>query len=326
MQSLDTPRSRRAAGRPSGSGHNPAIWSGNTSESEPGAAARAAADVAAVRDDPVARVELGASSYEDPGGRSARHIPFRRAALSFMRWELDRGVLNALDAQPPGSRWWRAMNERLLRDGQEAALRTRGFGGPHSAPTVAFWDAFIASPTARNWYRAHNGSIAAAYLDHRDLAEAEGRTERFFLNVVLTRVLYAHAMVAAPRLALGHLRPLSRLLGDPRLGMAGIFLSLGRVLPDRYPADGELDTYLRAEHGFGRVLDYAVIQPRLQRLYAWSAAELERPELSSLAVDGVPAYAWDPGERREWEAPPLPLAARAVRAATSVRQSPAGSA
>lgn len=272
--------------------------------------------MAAIRDDPAARLRLAASSYEDPEGRSARHIPYRRAALSFMRWERDRGVLNALDARPPGSRWWRAMNERLLRDGWEAALRTRGYGGARSAPTIVFWDAFIAAPSARNWYRAHNASIVAAYLDHPDLAAGESRVERFFLNVVLTRVLYAHAMVAAPRLALGHLRPLSRLLGDPRLGMAGIFLSLGRVLPDRYPAEGELDTYLRAEHGFGRVLDYAVIQPRLQPLYAWSAAELERPELAALAVDGTPAYAWDPAERREWEAPPLTLTARTIRAAT----------
>lgn len=234
-----------------------------------------------------------------------------------MRWELERGVLNGLDAAPPGSRWWRAMNERLLRDGQEAALRTRGHGGQHSAPTVGLWDAFIAAPTARNWYRAHNASIVAAYLEHRDLAEAESRVERFFLNVVLTRVLYAHAMVAAPRFALGHLRPLGRVLGDPRLGMAGIFLSMGRVLPDRYPAEGELDTYLRAEHGFGRILDYAVIQPRLQRLYAWSAGELGTPELAALAVEGTPAYAWDPAERREWQPPRLSVPAKAIRALTS---------
>jgi hypothetical protein len=99
--------------------------------------------------------------------------------------------------------------------------------------------------------------------------------------------------------------------------MAGIFLSMGRVLPDRYPAEGELDTYLRAEHGFGRVLDYAVIQPRLQRLYAWSAIELDRPELAGLAVAGTPAYAWDPADRREWQAPPLSLPAKAIRALTT---------
>ena len=37
-----------------------------------------------------------------------------------------------------------------------------------------------------------------AYLEHRDLAERENRAERFFINLVLVRLLYAHALVAAP--------------------------------------------------------------------------------------------------------------------------------
>jgi hypothetical protein len=48
-------------------------------------------------------------------------------------------------------------------------------------------------------------------------------------------VLYAHALVAAPQLSLGRFVPLGRLPGDPRLGMAGEFLSLSRVLPERLP-------------------------------------------------------------------------------------------
>jgi len=80
---------------------------------------------------------------------------------------------------------------------------------------------FADCPTARAWYRAHNGSVVAAYLEHRDLAEAENEAERFFMNVVLCRVLYTHALVAAPRISLGWLRPLAPFLGDPRLGMTG---------------------------------------------------------------------------------------------------------
>ncbi len=239
--------------------------------------------------------------------------------MSFMRWEAKRGVLNPLDAELPGSKWWRALNERLLLDGCEAVARAGGHGGSASTPAIALWDAFVVDPTARTWYRAHNASIAAAYLEYRDLAAMESRTERFFLNVVLLRVLYAHALVAAPRLALGRLAPCGRPLGDPRLGMAGVFLSLGRVLPDRYPVDDHLDVYLRAENGFGRLLDYAVIQPRLPRLYEWSARELERPEISELVVDGTPAYAWSPEDRQEWAAPPLSVTARAMRIATAPR-------
>ena len=236
-----------------------------------------------------------------------------------MRWEAKRGVLDPLDATPPGSPWWRALNERLLCDGCEAVFRAGGHGGPPSSPTIALWGEFVARPTAANWYRAHNASIVGAYLDHRDLAERESRAERFFLNVVLLRVLYAHALVAAPRLALGRFGALGRPLGDPRLGMAGIFLSMRRVLPDRYPTEAELESYLQQEQTFGRVLDYAVIQPRIQRLYEWSARELQQPELASLASDGVPVYAWSPEDRREWEPPPLPAVARAMRAMTAPR-------
>jgi hypothetical protein len=236
-----------------------------------------------------------------------------------MRWEAERGVLNALDAEPPGSRWWRALSERLLRDGCEAVARAGGHGGRASSSTIEFWDAFVERPTARTWYRAHNASIVAAYLDHRELAEEESRTERLFLNVVLLRVLYAHALVAAPRLALGRLALCGRPLGDPRLGMAGAFLSMGRVLPDRYPADDDLAVYLRDENGFGRLLDYAVIQPRLRRLYDWSACELERPEISKLVIDGTPAYTWSPGDQREWAPPPLSATARAMKIATAPR-------
>ncbi len=281
------------------------------------AAVTAVSQVAAVRDDPVARLQLAMSTYHGPTGRAPRHLPFRRAAMSFMRWELKRGVLNPLDADRPGSPWWRSMNERLIRDGCEAVARAGGQRGEMSSPTIGLWMAFIASPTAQNWYRAHNASIVAAYLDHRDLAEREGRAERFFLNVVLLRVLYAHALVAAPRLALGPLAALGRLLGDPRLGMAGAFLSLGRVLPNRYPLSADLEVYLRDEHGLGRMLDYAVIGPRLQRLYDWSAHELEHPGLSDLICDGSPAYVWPWSERHVWDAPPMPLPALALKAATS---------
>jgi hypothetical protein len=96
----------------------------------------------------------------------------------------------------------------------------------------------VTVPAARG-----GGRSTSAYLGHRDLAEAENEAERFFMNVVLCRVLYTHALVAAPRLALAWLRPLAPFLGDPRLGMTGIFLQLSRVLPDEYPLRGSARSY-----------------------------------------------------------------------------------
>ena len=281
-----------------------------------GALVRAEAQVAAVRDDPAARLALMARVFHGPTGRAPRHLPFRRAALSFMRWQARRGVLNPLDASPPGSVWWRAVNERLLRDGCETVALLGGLPGEPSSQAVRLWLEFGARPTGRNWYRAHNASIVGGYLEHRGLAEAESTPERFFMNVALARVLYAHALVGAPRLALGRLAPLGRLLGDPRLGMAGAFLSLRRVLPNRYPLDRDVERYIAQEQRLGRMLDYAVIVPRLQRLYEWSAGELAEPRLLELVRDGSPIYAWPFEERHVWRSGDMPFAARVLERVT----------
>jgi hypothetical protein len=256
--------------------------------------------VVAVRDDPAGRLALMQRCYYGPFGHAPRHLPYRRAATSFMRWQLQRGVLQPEFSERPGSPWWRAVNERVLRDGCGAVAITGGLPGPASSRTVDHWLSFADYPTARAWYRAHNGSVVAGYLEHRELAEAENAPERFFMNVVLCRVLFTHALVAAPRISLGWLRPLAPLLGDPRLGMAGIFLQLSRVLPDEYPLRGSVQTYLGAELGFGRLIDYGVIVPRLEQLYEWSAHELGAPGLLDCARDGALTYAWPADDRDVW--------------------------
>jgi hypothetical protein len=228
-------------------------------------------------------------------------------------------VLNPRDASPPGSVWWRAVNERLLRDGCETVALLGGLAGEPSSQAVRLWLEFGASPTGRNWYRAHNASVVAAYLEHRNLAEAERAPERFFMNVALARVLYAHALAAAPRFALGRCAPLGRLLGDPRLGMAGVFLSLRRVLPNRYPLALEVERYVADEQRLGRMLDYAVIVPRLQRLYEWSAQELREPRLLELVRDGNPIYAWPFEQRHVWRTMHMPVAARVLERVTRAR-------
>jgi hypothetical protein len=317
-----------------------------------GARAWADAQVEAARDDPAARLALLVRTYHGPTGAAPRHLPFRRAAVSFMRWQVQRGVLNPPDGSSPGSGWWRAVNEGLLRDGCEAVALARsgagagtepssgpghgpgpgpasgnGSGGGSAAqagevpssPAVALWLAFIDDPTARNWYRAHNASIVRAYLEHLPLAETESAAERFFMNVALARVLFTHAVVAAPHLALGRLGRLGRVLGDPRLGAAGVFLSLRRVLPDHYPLVLDVEAYVADERNVGRLLDHAFIVPRLQALYEWSAGELGEPDLLDLVVDGNPAYAWPSGDRHVWRRSPVPLPARALALATRPR-------
>jgi hypothetical protein len=283
------------------------------------ALAWAEAQVAAARDSLEARFALVDRTYHGPTGRAPRHLPFRRAALSFMRWQAERGLLNPLQASPPGSVWWRAVNERLLQDGCEAVALVGGRSGEPSSRAVRLWLEFIVHPTGSSWYRAHNASIVGAYLERQTLAEAESAAERFFMNVALVRVLYAHTLNAAPRLAVGWLAPLSRVLGDPRLGMAGVFLSLRRVIPNHYPLARDVEWYIADEQRLGRLLDYAVIAPRLQHLYEWSAEELGEPRLLELIRDGNPIYAWPYEKRYVWRASQLPFPGRVLERVTRVR-------
>ena len=283
---------------------------------EVGAFGRAETRVAAVRDDPASRLALMARLFHGPTGEAPKHAPFRLAALSFMRWQAERGVLNPIGGSPAGSAWWRAVNERLLRDGCESVGLLGGWGGEPSSHAVCLWLEFAATPTGRNWYRAHNASIVSGYLEYRSLADGESTAERFFMNVALVRVLYAHVLVGAPGLALGRLAPLGRVLGDPRFGMAGLFMSLRHVVPNRYPLPFEAERYIAEEHRLGRMLDYAVILPRLQRLYEWSAQELDEPGLLGLVRDGNPIYAWPFERRHVWRSPDLPPASRVLERVT----------
>jgi len=277
------------------------------------AAAYADDQVAKVRGDPRARLDLLRQLYKVPAEVDRGYLPNRRAATAFMRWQLGRGLLNPDSHAQPGSPWWRHVNEALLLDTSEASALAFGHPGEPRTPGAAATLEFIREPSARSWYRAHNLTIATAYLANEELARQESQVERFFINLVLVRVLYAHAMVAAPRLALGRLSPVSRPLGDPRLGMTAIFMSLSRVLPDRYPLAGDLTQYVEAEHSIGHLLDVGIIMPRAAQLYGWSAETLGLPEVDRLIADGTPRYAWGNDEPDVWDPAPSRLARAARR-------------
>ncbi len=183
-----------------------------------------------------------------------------------------------------------------------------------SRPAVSHWVDFLRKPSAAAWYRAHNSSVVAGYLEHRHLSAAELPVERFFMDVALVRVLYAHALVATPRLALGRLRVLGRPLGDPRWRGADLFLSLHNILPAGYPLNGvSIGEILEAENYTGRLIDYGVIVPRLQALYGFAAADLGEPRLLDLIQDGFPVYAWNYEDRDAWTT----MRARRVRSTLS---------
>ena len=280
------------------------------------AASRAGERVARVRDDPAARYALAREFYRLATGPRRR---FGHAELSFMRWSLGRGVLAPETASPPGSPWWRAVNERLLRDKTEAQLLSAGAAGTPGARSVEFWLDFIRTPEPRRWYRAHNANIVAGYLQHEALAAAELKVERFMMNVALLRVLFTHAMLTRPRLALGPLAPFGPLMADPRHRAVQMYLDLGRSFPPEYPVTTPVEDTVLDEHALARMLDYGVIAPRLSELYAFSAASLEQPRLTTLLDDGVPAYAWPHADRRIWYVGNTGPHLRAIARLTGVR-------
>ncbi len=264
----------------------------------------AAQTVAEVRDDPAGRIRVAADAYGfGRGGR--RYRPYRRAVVAFMRWQLARGVLNPLDEAIPGSPWWRAVNEDLLRDTLEAKLLIERGGGAPSRPSVAHWVGFFTAPSAQSWYAAHNASVVAGYLAHTALAAREAPAERFFMNVVLVRVLYAHALVVDGDLALGRLSFLARPIGHPRSRGPQALLSMKDILPERYPIpEVRVEELISSENKLGRMVDYGVIAARIDALYACSARALGEPLLLDLIVDGAPAYPWPADDHHVWKPQP----------------------
>jgi hypothetical protein len=275
----------------------------------------AAARVDAVQASVESRYRLAREFY--CGARDTKHRRrYGRAELSYLRWTIDRGVLEPPGAGAGGSAWWRAVSDELLRDKVEADLLA-GAGGAASSRGVEHWLEFIRAPSPVAWYRAHNASVVAGYLKHESLAAGELLVERFMINVVLVRVIYAHALAAAPRIALGRLAPLGRLLGDPRGRAVGLFLDLHNQFPDTYPLEGlSMDELLSAHGRLARVIDYGLIVSELTELYAFAAAELGEPRLTALISDGTPCYAWPAENRAPWLAGATRPLARAIARAT----------
>jgi hypothetical protein len=284
----------------------------------PSAADRAESTVAAVRGDAGRRLDVAAAFYDQrPGGPSIQG--YRRAKLAFMRWQARRGVFASLESARPGSAWWQAVNEALLRDAWEARHLFDGATGSPSRPAVARWVAFLEEPSPRSWYQAHNASVVAGYIQYRCLAEAELPVERFFMDVALGRVLFVHALVSDPRLALGRwLWPLGRRFGDPRWPGANFYLSMRNVLPDRYPLTGiEIGEILAAENPIGRLIDYGVLLPRAQALYEFAAEDLDEPALLDFISHGNLVYAWPYSDRAAWTSTHFVAVTRLVARVTS---------
>jgi hypothetical protein len=123
----------------------------------------AAARVKAVQDSTEARYRLAEALYHGRGAPKERG-PYGRGELGFLRWQIERGVLDPPTAHGGGSPWWRAVSDTLLRDKIEADLLSDAPSGGASSRSVELWLDFIRAPSAATWCRAHNASVVAGYL------------------------------------------------------------------------------------------------------------------------------------------------------------------
>ena len=75
-------------------------------------------------------------------------------------------------------------------------------------------------------------------------------------------------------------------------------------MPNRYPLGLDVEWYIADEQRLGRMLDYAVIVPRLQRaLRVVRPRTLDEPRLLELVREGSPIYVWPFGQRHVWRSP-----------------------
>lgn len=192
--------------------------------------------------------------------------------LAFINWEIKRGTLNPMNAQHPGSPWWRAVSSHFLYLATLAQLiNESGQTFPDLPAPVTFWLDYINTPNECTWYRAHNSSIISGYQVADSLAYKENIYEQYFVNIVLYRVLYAQSMVEGVNFGV-----LGKIFGNPRGHAVSILTDIEAFYPSHYPLSKKDIKYVthRAHNLTGLIediFDKLFILPHLDELYTEAA-------------------------------------------------------
>jgi hypothetical protein len=246
-----------------------------------------------IRDTTSARLALREEFYREYGHPQ---LPCGKgignSELSFIRWEIHRGVLNPLDdGEVPGSPWWREINFDFIHRSELAKTIHKEALTFNNLPLdVQFWLDYIECSTSENWYKAHNKAIVKGYIKYEHLAAQESIHEQRFMNEVLYRVLFAGAMCAGKEFG-----KLGKLLSNPRLPAVDILAHLPDFYPSHYPLSHKdikhiLHKGYSIEEEAVRIMDYWLIMPQLQSLYEWTADYLEVPEIKDYIYMHKPVY------------------------------------
>jgi hypothetical protein len=238
------------------------------------------------REDPEERYHLRRSFYRRYGFGDRKPAGYGNSELAFLRWEIDRGVLNPVDHPArPGSPWWRAVNERILLDAELAAAAHEVHVSQAALPPSARrWMEYLAGPSPASWYRAHNASVMRGYLDHIALALAEPETEQRLIDRVLHRLLFAHALLIP-----GALEGASGAapIVDPQGPLVAVVLTSGELYPRTYPAARAAPP---RPAPIVELVDDRLIGPLRPAIHTAVAAAVGAPELSARSRLGTVPY------------------------------------
>ncbi len=247
-------------------------------------------EVHAVANDPQGRYQLRVVFYQNYGFGHLNRAGYGESELDFLQWEIKRGVLNPLDhPQQPGSPWWRDVNLGFLYWAQLAGkIVAANLADPSGVGhQVQLWLDYIHQPSARSWYRAHNGSIIQGYLDCLAQAHQEDIHEQFFINQVLYRVCFAECM------ELGG--PLRKLAANPKFLSVDAMVHMHDFYPIHYPLTPKDVKHIQGQgHGLEewmvRLMDNTIVLPHITEIYRAVAQETGSPGLMRCLTNGAPSY------------------------------------
>lgn len=231
--------------------------------------------VLAVEDDPEGRYYLRKAFYRRYGFIGPGPAGYGNSELSFLRWAIERGILNPLEhPRRPGSPWWRAVNEKLMYDAELAALLFEAGAEPRDDEREArMWLDYLRTPSPSSWYRAHNASVVFGYQNYTREAQLESEAERRFIVRVLDRLLFAQALVIPGGLAEAGSRGR---LASPEGPFVDFAVRVKELYPRNYPLLPEDVRALeaRGDGGVCDAVDEGVIAPRLREVRATVAVAL----------------------------------------------------
>ncbi|WP_295460963.1 hypothetical protein [uncultured Pseudomonas sp.] len=248
----------------------------------------------AIRDNPQARRAVRESFYEQFGDADNDGLSYGDSELAFLDWEIRAGVLEP----ETGSHWWRNVNLNFIYLSELAGcLAQNQLPGDQATFPTRCWLDFIAEPTPRHWYRAHNASILAGFHLYEDDARLENAIGQEFLNITLYRLMFAQALVEDATI----FGEIGAWLADPRGFSVTLLVHLADFYPPHYPLT-EADRPIIEGKGKGleetavRLMD-GLIRHFLRELYQAAAAWNQAPELLNYLDGNKPAYPPAAGHR-----------------------------